>query len=146
MIMEQHKFLNGDFKTFTLIGMSGVGKSHTAAILKKNSNFYHFSVDYLIGHYYLADQIPDHQDVTKEDITPITSYLGLLGDPDKGGRSYKQYRRRQRLYHDAEVLASNALGNFINIAKQQGLPGLICDTAGSFCELEYPELPEILAE
>lgn len=140
------QFLNGDFKCITLIGMSGVGKSWLAARLFERSNFYHFSVDYLIGNYYLADQIPNYHAVTKEDITPITAYLGLLGDPARGGSDYKSFKRRQRLYHDAEVLASQALPDFIRIAKEENFPGLINDTAGSLCELNYAELPEILSE
>jgi hypothetical protein len=140
------KFITDDFKCITLMGMSGVGKSYTAAMLEKNSNWYHFSVDYLIGNYYLADQIPNYGEVTKEDITPITKYLGILGDPNKGGMDYKTLRRRQRLYHDSEVIASQALPEFIRIAKENGYPGLINDTAGSICELSYDELPEIISE
>ncbi len=141
------KFIeNDDFKCISFIGMSGIGKSHNAAIMEHQAGWYHFSVDYLIGNYYLADQILNHDQVTKEDITPITNFLGLMGNPDKGGTDYKSFRRRQRLYHDAEVLASQALPEFIRIAKEQNFPGLINDTAGSFVELNYDELPEIIAE
>ena len=140
------KFVTGPFPSISLIGMSGVGKSFLSRRLSETDNWYHFSVDYLIGNHYLADQIPNYQNVTKDDITPIADYLGLLGAPQQGGRAHKQFRRRQRLYHDAELLASQALADFIRVAKQGGHPALINDTAGSFCELNYAELPEIISE
>jgi len=139
------KFITDDFKCISLIGISGIGKSHTAAKLEKASGWYHFCVDYLIGHYYLADQIIDSHAVTKEDIKPIARYLGIIGSPELGGRPYKELRRRQRLYHDAEVLASQAVSNFIRKAKEENMPGLVNDMAGSVCELGYNGLPEIIA-
>lgn len=126
--------------------MSGVGKSYSSALMERKAGWYHFSVDYLIGNYYLADQILNYDQVTKEDITPITNFLGLLGNPEKGGSDYKSFKRRQRLYHDAEVLASQALPDFIRIAKEKGFPGLLNDTAGSIVDLNYDEIPEILSE
>ncbi len=144
--MFKDKFIKTPFKAITLIGMSGVGKSHISAMLEKSDNWYHFSVDYLIGKYYIADHIPHADEITKEDITPIARWMGILGDPAKGGTKLKTIKRHQRLYHDAEVLACQALPAFANVAKEQGHAGIINDTTGSFVELDYPELPEIIAE
>lgn len=144
--MFKDKFLKTPFKAITLIGMSGVGKSHISKMLNETDNWYHFSVDFLIGKYYITDHIPHADDITKDDITPISKWMGILGDADKGGLPLKKIKRRQRLYHDAEVLATQALPAFANVAKEQGHGGIINDTTGSFVELDYPELPEIIAE
>lgn len=144
--MFKDKFIKTPFKAITLIGMSGVGKSHIAGALEKSDNWYHFSVDLLIGKYYIADHIPHADEITKDDITPIAKWMGILGDPAKGGTKLKTIKRHQRLYHDAEVLACQALPAFANVAKEQGYAGIINDTTGSLVELDYPELPEIIAE
>lgn len=144
--MQKQDFIKGDFKTLTLIGMSGVGKSHLATLLERSDGWHHLSVDYLIGKYYIADHIEDADQITKDNITPIADFMGLLGNPEKGGSPFETIKRKQRLYHDAEVLASQALPSFAKQAKSQGLSGLINDTTGSFCELDYPELPSIIAE
>lgn len=144
--MSKEKFINGDFKTITLMGMSGAGKSHLGSLLNTTDNWYHFSVDYLIGKYYIADHIPDAHTITKSDISAISRFMGMLGDPIKGGYPYTIIKRNQRLYHDAEVLATQALPIFIRTAMAEGMPGLINDTTGSLCDLNYPELPEIISE
>lgn len=144
--MFKDKFIKTPFKAITLIGMSGVGKSHVSQIMVESDNWYHFSVDYLIGKYYIADHIPNADKVEKDNITPIADWMGLVGTPDKGGLPLKHIKRHQRLYHDAEVLACQSLPAFANVAKHQGHPGIINDTTGSFVELDYPELPEIVAE
>lgn len=126
--------------------MSGVGKSYVSSLLENKSGWHHLSVDYLIGKYYIADHIENADKITKDDITPISGFMGLLGNPEKGGSPFDTIKRKQRLYHDAEVLATQALPSFVKRAKSQDLPGLIHDTTGSFCELDYPELPSIIAE
>ena len=47
-------------KSITLLGMSGVGKTRLANLLRKKGGWFHYSVDYRIGTRYLGEPILDN--------------------------------------------------------------------------------------
>jgi GTPase SAR1 family protein len=59
MHMTAEEFLRWPQKAITLLGMSGVGKTHLANKLPKTS-WFHYSGDYRIGTKYLSEPILDN--------------------------------------------------------------------------------------
>jgi dephospho-CoA kinase len=47
-------------KRISLFGMSGVGKTFIANILRESKEWFHYSVDYRIGTRYLGEEIVDN--------------------------------------------------------------------------------------
>lgn len=169
MKLSRQEFLNWQQKSITLLGMSGVGKTRLAYILR-NYNWFHYSGDYRIGTHYLDEpivdnlkqqvmQIPFLRDLLRSDsihlannigidnLSPLSTFLGKVGDPELGGVGLKEFRRRQELHRKAEIAAMNDVPEFINKARQvYGYDNFINDAGGSLCELEDPEVLECLAE
>lgn len=58
MKFSVEQFRNWDQKKITLLGMSGVGKTHIASMLRHNG-WFHYSGDYRIGTRYLDEAILD---------------------------------------------------------------------------------------
>lgn len=152
----------------TLLGMSGVGKTHLSALLRRN-DWFHYSGDYRIGTRYLdepildliksqAMQVPFLRDLLRRDwiaiknnikvseLGPVLSFVGQLGDPEKGGMSLKEFSRRQALYREAEIQAMRDVPSFIDKAQEiYGYQHFVNDVGGSLCELDAPEIIELLA-
>src|SRR5882672_8118948 len=122
-------------KAVTLFGMSGVGKT-TLADLLQDYNWFHYSVDYRIGTRYMGEHIVDNfkreamkvpflrelllsdsiyicSNITFENLSPLSTYLGKPGDPAKGGISFAEYKRRQKQHREAEIRALHDLPEFI---------------------------------
>ena len=55
MKLSTKEFRSEKNKRLTLLGMSGVGKTHLAKLIGENGDWYHFSGDYHIGATYLKD-------------------------------------------------------------------------------------------
>lgn len=145
-------------KTVTLLGMSNVGKTTLANILP-DDEWFHYSSDYRIGTRYLAEPILDlikneamqHKllrDLLRRDLiyigknisvhnqTIVTNFLGMIGNPELGGLSVDEFKRRQRLYHQAEVCAMGDVNEFIHKAQDiYGYPNFLNDAGGSICGL-----------
>ena len=165
---EQYKTWKN--KSITLLGMSGVGKTRLANILRKGGGWFHYSVDYRIGTRYLGEpildniklqlmQIPLLRDLLRSDsihvnnnisvdnLTPVSTFLGKLGNPEKGGLSLKEFKHRQLLHRDAELAALRDVPEYIFKAKAiYGYDKFLNDAGGSLCELEDSQLMNILAE
>ena len=163
------EFRNWQHKNITLLGMSGVGKTRLSAILRKGS-WFHYSGDYRIGSRYLDEPILDnikqqamqvpflrdllHSDsiyiannLSFDDLTPVSSFLGKLGNPEQGGLSLPEFKRRQALHHKAEILAMRDVPSFINKAQQiYGYDNFINDAGGSVCELDDDKTLKVLSE
>ncbi len=58
MKFKVKEFRAWENKCVTLVGMSGVGKSHLSAKLR-GENWFHYSGDYRIGTRYLSEHIVD---------------------------------------------------------------------------------------
>ncbi|MEW8223686.1 MAG: ATPase [Candidatus Thiodiazotropha taylori] len=169
MRLSPEQFRKWDRKSVTLMGMSGVGKTRLSNLLR-SSNWFHYSGDYRIGTRYLDEPILDtikeqamsvpllrdllHSDsifirsnVTFHNLNPVSTFLGMLGDPELGGLSLTEFKRRQNLHRQAEIAAMYDVPAFMRKAKLiYGYNHFINDVGGSLCELDEPGLLEFLDE
>lgn len=169
MRLSKSEFLDNPNKRVTLLGMSGVGKTRLASILR-NDNWFHYSVDYRIGTRYLDEPILDNikmqamqvpflrtllmrdsiyisNNVTFENLDPLSTFLGKLGNPDLGGLPLDEFQRRQALHLNAEIAAMRDVETFISKAESiYGYPHFLNDVSGSMCELDDSEIFKSVAE
>ncbi len=155
-------------KCVTLLGMSGVGKTHLSALLRGH-DWFHYSGDYRIGTRYLDEHILDlvkahamrdpflrdllrsdwifiRNNIKVTDLGPVLSFVGKLGNPELGGLGIEEFNRRQALYRDAEIRAMLDVPDFVRKAKEiYGYDHLVNDVGGSLCELDEPRVIELLA-
>ena len=119
------EFRNWKSKRVTLLGMSGVGKTHLSNMLRRNQ-WYHYSGDYRIGTRYLDEAILDlvkeqvmhvpfisellrndwiyiRNNIKISDLGPVLSFVGKLGNPELGGVPLEDFQRRQAQYRDGRV-------------------------------------------
>ena len=167
--MTAREFLDWPHKAVTLLGMSGVGKTTLANRLPKN-NWFHYSGDYRIGTRYLDEPILDNikrkamqvdflrdllrsdsiyirSNVTVDNLQPVSTFLGKVGDPARGGLTVNEFKRRQRLHHDAEVRAMKDVPDFVEKSRSiYGYDHFINDAGGSVCELEDDSVAPALAD
>ena len=166
--MTRDEFLQWEHKAITLLGMSGVGKTTLANKLPK-TDWFHYSGDYRIGTKYLAEPIVDNvkraamqvpflrgllcsdsiyicSNITIHNLEPLSSFLGKVGDPAKGGLACEEFLARQRLHHDAEIHAMRDVAEFIEKARDiYAYNHFVNDAGGSVCELDDPRTIELLA-
>ena len=169
MKFSVEEFRDWQHKNITLLGMSGVGKTRLSNMLPAKE-WFHFSGDYRIGTHYLdepildniteeAMQIPFLKDLIRSDsiyiennitvnnLQPVSSFLGKLGDPEKGGLSLAEFKHRQELHREAEIDAMRDVPIFIRRAQDVfEYQHFINDAGGSVCELDDEKTLEILAE
>ena len=169
MKLTATEFRNEKNKRLTLLGMSGVGKTHLAKLIGENGGWYHFSGDYRIGASYLKDEIINNitqkmkQDpwlqkllhnqsisvnsqVTFDNLEPISAFLGIVGNPEEGGLAIDEFVRRQELFLEAEIKAMYDVPNFIKQSQKLGYENFINDAGGSLCELGDKKLYQLLAK
>jgi hypothetical protein len=73
--------------------------------------------------------------------------LGKLGNPEEGGLSLAEFKRRQDLHRQAEIATMKDVPEFINKAHQvYGYDHFINDAGGSLCELDDAEVLNALSE
>ena len=156
-------------KKVTLLGMSGVGKTYLSTLLCGH-NWFHYSGDYRIGTRYLdepildlikqqAMQVPFLRDLLRrdwiyirnnirvDDLGSVLSFVGKLGDPERGGVALEEFSRRQAAYRDAEIAAMRDVPGFIH--KSQAIYGyrhFVNDVGGSLCELDEASVIDLLVE
>lgn len=169
MKMSPQAFLDWPSKRITLLAMSGAGKTTLANKLPKEK-WFHYSGDYRIGTKYLREPILDNikrqamsvpflrelllsdsiyisNKITVDNLAPVSTFLSKVGNPDQGGLSLQEFKRRQLLHHQAEVAAMNDVPEFIHKAEDiYGYHHFINDAGGSVCELDNPEVLETLAQ
>jgi len=124
------EFENIERKAVTLMGMSGVGKTYLSNKLASWGWECH-SCDFLIGAEYLKDELTRKMDVL--DMSPLSEFVGKVGNPELGGLSLDVFRQRQKMYYDAECATLRDAVQAMD--KQQG-HGLVNDSTGSICEIE----------
>jgi hypothetical protein len=161
-------FRNWEHKKITLLGMSGVGKTYISNMLRQH-DWFHYSGDYRIGTRYLDELILDlvkaqamqqpflrdllrkdwiyiRNNIKVDDLGPVLSFVGKLGDPEQGGVPLEDFVRRQAQYRDAEIAAVRDVPDFIRKAQDvYGYKHFINDMGGSLCELDEPGVIELLA-
>jgi len=169
MKLSANEFINSKHKRLTLLGMSGVGKTHLAKLLSKNDDYFHYSGDYRIGAQYLNNDILDNikscikQDeklkellendsisvqnhITFDNLSVVASFLGKAGNPELGGLPIAEFMRRQALFNQAEANTMMDVPDFIAKAERQGVANFINDAGGSLCELDDENIYKTLAE
>ncbi|SLN35936.1 hypothetical protein ROA7450_01694 [Roseovarius albus] len=152
------EWLSAENKRVLFYGMSGLGKTHLSTMLRGQGEWFHYSIDYRIGTRYMGEVIADNakahamqvpflrdllltdsiyigSNITFSNLTPVSTYLGKPGDPDKGGLPIGEYRRRQEQFRQAEIRALADTGYFIDRADRlYNYSNFVCDTGGSICE------------
>lgn len=148
----------------TFFGMSGVGKTTLSRMLQRH-DWFHYSADYRIGTRYMGEHIVDNfkreamkvpflrallrsdsiyirSNITFENLSPLSTYLGTPGNPALGGLSIGEYRRRQAEHRAAEIRALLDVPEFIGRARDiYGYRHFVCDAGGSLCEVVDPADP-----
>ena len=169
MRMSGREFIGWEQKSLTLLGMSGVGKTRLACMLRKY-HWFHYSGDYRIGTRYLDEAILDNikqklmyipfvrellrsdslqlrNNISVDNLQLVSAFLGKLGNPEQGGLSLKEFKCRQALHRQAEIAAMKDVPTFIN--KAHGVYGydhFVNDAGGSLCDLAEPEVLTALAD
>jgi len=158
-------WLEAPQKRVLMFGMSGLGKTHTANMLREAGSWFHYSVDYRIGTRYMGEFIADNfkreamkvpllrellltdsvyiqSNITFDNLAPLSTYLGKPGDPARGGLPFAEYLRRQAQHRDAEIAALLDTPRFIGRAEDiYGYRNFLCDSGGSICEVVNPADP-----
>ena len=149
-------------KKVLLFAMSGLGKTHVSSMLRNDGDWFHYSVDYRIGTRYMGEHIVDNfkkaamsvpfladllrsdsisiaSNITFENLTPLSTYLGKPGDVARGGIPFDFYCKRQDQHHAAEQAALLDTPAFIERAQNlYGYQNFVCDSGGSICEVVDP--------
>ncbi len=158
----------------TLLGMSGVGKTMLSTALRQSANWFHYSADYRIGTRYLVESIVDNvkfkimqmrdpfvanllrsdsiyinHNISVDNLEPVSTFLGMYGDPNAGGLDKSTFLERQDLYRRAEVKSMKDASRFISKSWQiYHCKDFVNDASGSLCEivdLDNPKDPVIKA-
>lgn len=158
-------YLAAGAKRVMLFGMSGLGKTHLSTLLRDAGRWFHYSVDYRIGTRYMNEHIADNfkreamkvpllrellltdsvyiaSNITFENLSPLSTYLGKPGDPVRGGLPFAEYMKRQDQHRSAEVSAMLDTAHFMERASDiYGYQDFVCDTSGSICEVVNADDP-----
>jgi hypothetical protein len=169
MRLSKSEFLSLEHKAITFIGMSGVGKTTLGNKLPRD-NWFHYSGDYRIGTRYLSEPIMDNikaeamqvpflrellrsdsiyiaNNVSIHNLTPVSTFLGKLGNPELGGMPLAKFKERQDMHRQAEIHAMLDVPEFIKKARDiYGYPHFLNDVGGSICEVVTAEVMEVLAK
>jgi hypothetical protein len=158
-------WIRAPHRRVALFGMSGLGKTTVAAMLREDADWFHYSVDFRIGTRYMGEHIVDNfkreamrvpflRDLLRSDsiyiasnltfgnLRPLSTYLGKPGDPEISGIPFEDYLLRQRQHRAAEIAATRDTLRFIDKARAiYDYDHFVCDTSGSLCEVVDPDDP-----
>ena len=156
---------NAKSKRVLLFGMSGLGKTYISNMLRAHGDWFHYSIDYRIGTRYMGELISDsyklaamktpylgellksdsiyiESNITFDNLTPLSNYLGKPGNIELGGIPIVEYEKRQEQHRKAEIAALLDTGYFVSRSKEiYQYENFICDSGGSICEVVDPEDP-----
>lgn len=136
-------------KVITLMGMSGVGKTYLSMMLD-TQGWFHYSCDLEIGVHYLHDEIEktlgEKNTITADNLSQLSRYVSQLGNPDQGGLSLEEFKRRQNKYYEAECQSLLKLKAVVKDAHRQGYSQVINDSTGSLCEIDDDTLLDSVDE
>ncbi len=165
MLFESsEQFLNAKQHAVTVFGMAGVGKTRLSALLRKD-DWFHYSIDYRIGTRHMSEFIVDNfkreamkvpflrdllssdsiyisSNLTFDNLSPLSTYLGTPGDIKKGGLPFEEYQKRQEQHRIAEIATLKDIPHFIERAIDlYNCNNFIADTGGSLIEVIDVENP-----
>ncbi|ABL72562.1 MULTISPECIES: hypothetical protein [Paracoccus] len=162
LYQSKAEWLAAPRKRVLFFGMSGLGKTFLASMLRGSGEWFHYSVDYRIGTRYMGELIADNfkreamkvpflrelllsdsvyiaSNITFENLAPLSTYLGKPGSVTRGGLEFDEYMRRQDQHRMAEIAALLDTGHFIRRAQEiYNLGNFVCDSGGSVCEVVDP--------
>ncbi|MCU7960206.1 MAG: ATPase [gamma proteobacterium symbiont of Bathyaustriella thionipta] len=169
MKLSTEEFRHWKNRRVTLLGMSGVGKTYLSNMLRAH-DWFHYSGDYRIGTRYLDESLLDmikqqamqsaflrdllrndwisiRNNIKIDDLGPVLSFVGKLGDPQQGGVPLQDFQRRQAEYRQGEIAAMQDVPDFIRKAKEiYGYQHFVNDVGGSLCELDSPGVIDLLVK
>ena len=169
MHWTRDKFLSTDNIKITLMGMSGVGKTHLSNVLTKYG-WKHYSADYMILKRHLEELILNEAAIeakknhflrdlleTKSikiestanisNLSLMSIYMGMIGEPKQGGLKADEFRKRQNLYINAETCVMKEAINWIEENEiSEPKSNLLIDSTGSFCEIPNSSIVSRLAQ
>ena len=169
MKLDVEEFRAWENKCITLLGMSGVGKTYLSTLMRRH-DWFHYSGDYRIGTRYLDESILDlikqqamqvpflrellrkdwifiRNNIKVDDLGPVLSFVGKLGNPERGGLPLKEFNVRQAMYRQAEINAMMDVPSFSRKAREiYGYRHIVNDVGGSLCELDEPAVIDLLAK
>jgi len=155
-MISAEEFKKQKNKSITLLGMSGVGKTHLAKLIGQEGDWFHFSGDYRIGAAHLKEaiianiadkmkidswlktlldnrSISINSQVSFDNLEPISAFLGKVGNPEEGGLPLDEFIRRQSLFFEAEKKTMYEVPDFIKKSQAEGFSHFINDAGGSLC-------------
>lgn len=159
------QFTDAPARALALFGMSGVGKTYLSNMMR-DDGWFHYSLDYRIGTRYMGEHIVDNfkleamknpflanllrtdsiyisSNITFDNLSPLSTYLGKPGNEAEGGIAFKEYQKRQSQHRLAEASAMADVPHFIARAKSlYGYDNFICDTSGSLGEIADGNNPD----
>lgn len=135
MKLSAREFMALPQKRITLMGMSGSGKTYITGFLE-NLGWRSYSCDYMIGSKYLKNELSEMQSFSVENISALSTFIGKLGDSEKGGYSLDLFKARQKAYYDAEVAA---VAEAVEICSSDD-SNFVHDSTGSLCEIMDEDL------
>lgn len=162
---NRNEWLAAARKRVLLFGMSGLGKTYLASMLRGSGEWFHYSVDYRIGTRYMGEYIADNfkreamknpflrelllsdsvyiaSNITFDNLAPLSTYMGKPGSQARGGLPFDEYMKRQNQHRVAEKATLMDTTHFIERAEDiYSIPHFVCDTGGSICEVVDPEDP-----
>ncbi|MCY4303259.1 MAG: ATPase [Aestuariivita sp.] len=170
--VSAEEWYSSNRKSVLIFGMSGLGKTRLSKMLRKSAHWFHYSIDYRIGTRYMGEYIADNalseamkqpflrdmlltdsisikSNLSFDNLTPVSAYIGKPGNPILGGLKIDEYKRRQEQFKRAEIQALLDTPHFIQRAELiYGYTHFVCDTGGSICEWVDPNNPsdEILSK
>ena len=143
-MMISKKELINDTPAITLIGMSGVGKTYISQIMAQHG-WQYYSCDYEIGTTYLNETIQKtlniDEQITVDNLGHLSTFVGQVGDEKNGGLSLEEFKRRQKLYYDAECQSVIEATKRIDKVEH-----LLVDSTGSLCEILDSDIVEALGK
>ena len=159
-------WLGSTRKRVLLFGMSGLGKTYLSNMLRASNDWFHYSIDYRIGTRYMGELIADNfkreamkvpflrelllsdsvyigSNITFDNLSPLSTYLGKPGSETRGGLPFDEYTKRQHEHRAAEIASLLDTPHFITRSEEiYRLPHFVCDSGGSICEVVDPDDPD----
>lgn len=151
------------------MGMSGVGKTNLARKLP-SAKWFNYCTDYRIATHYLSDAIGDFlkrqaidsspllaellksdainiaSNVSTDNLSPLSAYIGKLGSSTLGGLDWDTFIDRQHQHLQAEAASYLDIGYFkARASRLYGYEYFLHDASGSLCEMTEKDLFEYIA-